>query len=131
MPMARPALAAGVALALMEALNDIGAVEILGVKTLTYAVFETWLNRDNLAGAVQLALLTLVIIAVLVFIERYARQRRSYAAATRERPPARLQLTMPRQLLSVELTMRLDEVLKCLLVRRFPLLERFRVRSLR
>ncbi|MEM6497733.1 MAG: iron ABC transporter permease [Pseudomonadota bacterium] len=97
-PMARPALAAGVALALMEALNDIGAVEILGVKTLTYAVFETWLNRDNLAGAVQLALLTLLIIAALVYVERRGRQRRSYAAATRERPPSRLQLSPTKQL---------------------------------
>ncbi|MEP0942553.1 MAG: iron ABC transporter permease [Rhizobiaceae bacterium] len=98
LPMARPALAAGVALALMESLNDIGAVEILGVKTLTYAVFETWLNRDNLAGAVQLALLTLLVIAALVYVERRARQHRSYAAATRERAPSRLQLTLPRQL---------------------------------
>lgn len=98
MPMARPALAAGVALALMEALNDIGAVEILGVKTLTYAVFETWLNRDNLAGAVQLALLTLLVIAALVYVERRGRQHRSYAAATRERPPARLTLSQPKQM---------------------------------
>lgn len=96
-PMARPALAAGVALALMEALNDIGAVEILGVKTLTYAVFETWLNRDNLAGAVQLALLTLLVIAALVYVERRGRQHRSYAAATRERPPARMTLSWSKQ----------------------------------
>ncbi len=97
LPMARPALAAGVALALMETLNDIGAVEILGVKTLTYAVFETWLNRNSLAGAVQLALVTLVLIAGLVWVERRGRQRRSYAASTRDRPPARMTLTKGRQ----------------------------------
>ena len=93
LPMARPALVAGVALALMETLNDIGAVEILGVKTLTYAVFETWLNRDNLVGAVQLALLTLFIIAALIWIERRARQHRSYATETRERPASTIYLS--------------------------------------
>lgn len=99
LPMARPALAAGVALALMETLNDIGAVEILGVKTLTYAVFETWLNRNSLAGAVQLALLTLVLIAALVWVERRGRRRRSYAASTRDTPPARMVLSKGKQTL--------------------------------
>ncbi|MEP1209111.1 MAG: iron ABC transporter permease [Rhizobiaceae bacterium] len=93
LPMARPAVAAGVALALMETLNDIGAVEILGVRTLTYAVFETWLNRDNLVGAVQLALLTLLVIAVLIWIERRARRHRSYATAARERPASLIELS--------------------------------------
>jgi hypothetical protein len=44
LPLARPALAAGVALALMETLNDIGAVEFFGVRTLTVAVYDTWLD---------------------------------------------------------------------------------------
>lgn len=92
-PLARPALAAGVALALMETLNDIGAVEILGVRTLTYAVFETWLNRGSLSGAVQLALLVLLIVAGLVWLERAARQNRDFARSAREREPARLILT--------------------------------------
>jgi len=55
LPLARPALAAGVALALMETLNDIGAVEFFGVRTLTVAVYDTWLDRNSLAGAAQLA----------------------------------------------------------------------------
>ncbi len=93
LPMARPALAAGVAIALMETLNDIGAVEILGVRTLTYAVFETWLNRDDLVGAVQLAIMLLIVIAFLVWSERKARGARNYANTSRERPPARLHLT--------------------------------------
>ncbi|MEM8749022.1 MAG: iron ABC transporter permease [Pseudomonadota bacterium] len=91
-PMARPAVAAGVALVLMETLNDIGAVEILGVKTITYAVFETWLNRDSLSGAVQLALVSLAVIIVLLVIERRARGNRGYASGSRDRPPSRLHL---------------------------------------
>jgi iron(III) transport system permease protein len=47
LPLARPALAAGVALALMETLNDIGAVEFFGVRTLTVAVYDTWLDRNG------------------------------------------------------------------------------------
>lgn len=99
MPFARPALAAGVALALMETLNDIGAVETLGIKTLSYAIFETWLNRDSLAGASQLAILTLVLVAFLVWLERWARRKKSYSVSTRERPPALLQLSKPKQAL--------------------------------
>ena len=96
-PMARPALAAGVALVLMETLNDIGAVEILGVRTLSYAVFETWLNRDNLAGAAQIALVTLVLVVLLVLLERQARQSRFYAKDTRDKPPSLLSLSPVQQ----------------------------------
>jgi iron(III) transport system permease protein len=70
LPMARPALAVGLALALLETLNDIGASEYLGVRTLTVAIFTTWLNRGSLAGAAQLSLLMLTIVAALVVMER-------------------------------------------------------------
>ena len=55
LPLARPALAAGVALALMETLNDLGAVQYLGVSTLTVSIYATWLQRSSLAGAAQIA----------------------------------------------------------------------------
>jgi iron(III) transport system permease protein len=94
LPLSRPAIAAGVALALMETLNDIGAVEVLGVRTLTYAVFETWLNRDSLSGAVQLALLVLLVVGGLIWLERAARNNRDFARSSREREPARLDLSV-------------------------------------
>ena len=53
--MARPAIVAGVALVLMETINDIGATEYLGVRTLTLSIFNTWLNRGSLPGAAQIA----------------------------------------------------------------------------
>ena len=56
LPLARPAIIVGVALVLMECMNDIGAVEFLGVNTLTLGVYDTWVVRGNLAGAAQLAL---------------------------------------------------------------------------
>jgi iron(III) transport system permease protein len=73
LPLARPALAAGVALVLMETLNDLGAVQHLGVQTLTASIYSTWLQRSNLGGAAQLATVMLTLIAVLFAAERFAR----------------------------------------------------------
>jgi iron(III) transport system permease protein len=73
LPMARPALAIGLALVALETLNDIGASEYLGVRTLTVSVFTTWLNRGSLPGAAQLSLLMLAIVAVLIAMERVGR----------------------------------------------------------
>jgi iron(III) transport system permease protein len=74
LPMARPALAVGVALVSLETLNDIGASEYLGIRTLTVSIFTTWLNRGSLAGAAQLSCFMLAIVACLIAIERYGRR---------------------------------------------------------
>jgi iron(III) transport system permease protein len=79
-PLARPAIAVGTALALLETLNDIGASEYLGVQTLTLSIFTTWLNRGSLPGAAQMACLLLVIVAALIVLERRGLQRRGFAA---------------------------------------------------
>jgi len=73
LPLARPALAAGVALVLMETLNDLGAVQHLGVQTLSASIYSTWLQRSNLGGAAQLATVLLVMILALFAAERVAR----------------------------------------------------------
>lgn len=73
LPMARPALAAGIALVLMECLNDLGAVQYLGVETLSASVYATWLQRGNLAGAAQLSTVMLFLIVALLMGERLAR----------------------------------------------------------
>jgi iron(III) transport system permease protein len=75
LPMSRPAIVAGVALALMETLNDIGAVEYLGVRTLTFSVYNTWLARGSLAGAAQIAVIMLVIVCALLALESHARRQ--------------------------------------------------------
>ena len=93
LPLARPALALGASLALMEALNDIGAAEFLGVRTLTVQVYATWINRSDLAGAAQIALVMLVLVVALVAAERRARRGRGFAdSARRPRRMARLRL---------------------------------------
>lgn len=78
LPMARPAIIIGIALTLMECLNDIGAVEFLGVTTLTIGVYDTWLVRGNLGGAAQLALTLLAFMALLLALERSQRGKAAH-----------------------------------------------------
>lgn len=85
LPMARPAIAVGVSLALLETLNDIGASEFLGVQTLTVSVYTTWVTRSDLAGAAQIALAMLTLVAVLILLERYGRRRQRYSGNHRTR----------------------------------------------
>jgi iron(III) transport system permease protein len=93
LPLARPALVAGVALALMECLNDIGAVSYLGVRTLTLAAYEAWQQRSNLGGAAQIASLMLALVVGLFLAERIERRRRGYQeGAIRNRPPPEVEL---------------------------------------
>ena len=97
LPLARPALALGVSLALMEALNDVGASEFLGVKTVTVSVYSTWVTRSDLPGAAQIALAMLIVVLGLVFLERWARREQRYAAGARSaRPFAPQRLTGPK-----------------------------------
>ena len=73
LPLARPALAAGLALVLMECLNDLGAVQYLGVQTLSQSIYSTWLQRSNLGGAAQIASVMLLLIVAMLWAERWAR----------------------------------------------------------
>jgi len=78
LPLARPAIILGVTLALMETINDIGAVEYLGTKTLTFSVFSVWLNQNDLAGASQIAIFLMLIVFALIFVEKSMRGSRQY-----------------------------------------------------
>jgi iron(III) transport system permease protein len=89
LPLARPAVAVGAGLALLEALNDIGASEFLGVRTLTVSVYATWVTRSDLAGATQMALVMLLVVLALVYVEFRARARRRYT--TDAQHPRRLE----------------------------------------
>ncbi len=93
LPMARPALAAGLTLVLLETLNDIGASEYLGVRTLTLSIYTTWLNRGSLPGAAQIACVMLVIVVALIAVEVGLRGQRRYALPVRQpRPVGRMRL---------------------------------------
>jgi iron(III) transport system permease protein len=91
LPAARPAIAAGIVLVMMETINDIGVAEYLGVRTMTSAVYTTWINRGSIEGAAQLAMLMLVLVLALLLVERYARRARRFhnvrGSQIKARPP--------------------------------------------
>lgn len=78
LPIARPAIVAGVSLALMETLADYGAVSYFGLSTFTTGIFRTWYGLDSVSGAAQLALMLLSFIIVLMVIEKQSRKRSAY-----------------------------------------------------
>jgi len=78
LPIARPAIIAGVSLALMETLADFGAVSYFGVSTFTTGIFRTWNGLGNVEGAAQLALILLGFIVVLLALEKSSRKRAAY-----------------------------------------------------
>jgi iron(III) transport system permease protein len=104
LPLARPAIAVGTSLALMEVLNDVGAAQFLGVRTMTASVYTTWIVRTNLAGAAQIAVAMLLVVVLLVSLERWARRNQRYAtSAQRARPMLPTRITGPKALLAFSL----------------------------
>ena len=73
LPMARPAIGAGVALALMETLADFGAVAVFNFDTFTTAIYKTWYGFFSLSSAAQLASLLLLAVMLVLYGERRAR----------------------------------------------------------
>ncbi|MER1968196.1 iron ABC transporter permease [Castellaniella sp. GW247-6E4] len=86
LPMARPAIAVGLSLVLLETLNDIGASEFLGIQTLTVSVYSTWVSRSDLSGAAQIALVMLALVMMLIAAERHGRRMLRYAGSRRPHP---------------------------------------------
>jgi iron(III) transport system permease protein len=80
LPLARPAVAAGVALALMETLADYGVSSYFGIQTFTTGIYKAWLAMDNRIAAAQLATLLLVVVALVLALERRAQRRLRFAA---------------------------------------------------
>jgi iron(III) transport system permease protein len=93
LPMARPAIAAGVALALMEALADFGAVAVFNYDTFTTAIYKAWQGLFSLSAAAQLATLLLLFVALTLFGEHYTRGRARYTPSARSAREARYRLT--------------------------------------
>jgi len=81
LPLARPAVAAGTALALMETLADFGVSSYFGIQTFTAGIYKAWLSMDNRLAAAQLATVLLALVALLLFLERRSRQKLRFAAS--------------------------------------------------
>lgn len=81
-PLARPAIAAGVTLALMETLADFGAVSYFGVQSLTTGIFRAWQSFGDQSAAAQLSVLLLIFVAVIIAIERMNRGGARFQASS-------------------------------------------------
>jgi len=81
LPLARPAVAAGVALALMETLADFGVSSYFGVQTFTAGVYKAWLIMDNRIAAAQLATLLLGMVLILLQLEKQAQARMRFTSS--------------------------------------------------
>ncbi|MBT8418731.1 MAG: iron ABC transporter permease, partial [Silicimonas sp.] len=83
MPLARPAIAAGTAIVMMETVNDFGTVDFFGVQTLTTGIFSVWLEAGNAGGAAQIACVILTLILVLVGLEKVSRRNSRFSRMSR------------------------------------------------
>ncbi|MFM2210715.1 MAG: hypothetical protein RIQ96_2358 [Pseudomonadota bacterium] len=81
LPLARPALAAGVALALMETLADFGVSSYFGIQTFTAGIYKAWLAMDNRIAAAQLATMLLAVVVGLLWQEQRTQRRMRFASA--------------------------------------------------
>jgi iron(III) transport system permease protein len=91
LPIARPAVAAGAALALMETLADFGTVSYFSLEVFTTGIFKAWLSMGDTATAGQLSVCLLAFVFAVLALERASRGRAAYASATRKpSPPQRL-----------------------------------------
>jgi len=82
LPLARPAIVAGMSLALMETIADYGTVQYFGVQTFTTGIFRTWFGLGSPVAAAQLATVLLLFVALLVWLERRSRGRARYYHTT-------------------------------------------------
>ncbi len=96
LPLARPAIAAGTALALLETLADFGTVQYYGIQTFTTAIYRTWYGMGNREGAAQLSMVLILIAVALVAVEYRSRGRARFTIASNLRYAAEpVQLSRP------------------------------------
>ncbi len=85
LPMARPAIAAGTALALMEVLADYGVSSYFGIQTFTAGIYKAWLSMDDRFAAAQLATVLLGLVVGLLWLEQHAERRLRFAGSSAAR----------------------------------------------
>ena len=75
LPMAMPSITAGLALMAMEIINELGAVQLLNIPSISAGIIESWVEEGEPSGAIALALFALILVFLLVLIERKSRER--------------------------------------------------------
>lgn len=93
LPLARPAIAAGLSLVMMETLNDFGTVQYFGINTFTTGIYNTWFGMGDRVAASKLAAFLMLFVFILIVLERFSRRRARYYQSTgsdRTVPPYQL-----------------------------------------
>jgi len=103
LPLARPAIVAGIALVVMETLADFGAVSFFGLSTFTTGIFRTWFGLDSVQSAAQLALMLLGFVVLVMVIEKSSRRRAAYFSQPESPRDQRVALIGYKQLLVLAL----------------------------
>ena len=83
LPIARPAIVVGVALALMETLNDFGTIDFFAIRTLTAGLYDVWLGMGNLGGAAQISTTMLSFVILLLSLEYFGRRKQRFYQSSR------------------------------------------------
>lgn len=100
LPMARPAIVAGIALASMEVLNDYGTVKYFGVNTFTTGIFRAWFSLGDSSTAIYLAAILMMFVFVILYLESLQRGNRQYSAVNGiQKPTARIHPTWGKKIL--------------------------------
>jgi iron(III) transport system permease protein len=98
LPMARPAIVGGIALASMEVLNDYGTVKYFGVNTFTTGIFRAWFSMGDVATAIYLAAILMVMVFVILYLEGIQRGNRKYSQCnSMSKPLQRVELSRNKQ----------------------------------
>src|SRR5690554_8155650 len=88
LPMARPAIVGGIALASMEVLNDYGVVKYFGVSTFTTGIFRSWFSMGDISTAIHLAVALMCFVFALLFLENLHRGNSRYVSSNSTNKPA-------------------------------------------
>ena len=75
LPMSLPSLAIGISLMCMEAMNELGTFELLNIPTISTGIAENWIIEGDLNSGIGLALIALIIVFSLIFIEKFSRKK--------------------------------------------------------
>lgn len=78
LPLARPAIVAGLALVCMEVVSDFGTVEFFSLETLTLGIFNVWIGMNNITAAAQISTFTFIFIILLLLVEMYSRSQKRF-----------------------------------------------------
>lgn len=100
LPMARPAIVAGIALASMEVLNDYGTVKYFGVNTFTTGIFRAWFSLGDSTTAIYLAAILMVFVFAILYLESLQRGNRQYSTINSiQKPTSRIHPTLGKKML--------------------------------